>query len=37
MAANARLLAKPHAAQDIVDLIEGVALRGADSSGSTRE
>jgi UDP-N-acetylglucosamine--N-acetylmuramyl-(pentapeptide) pyrophosphoryl-undecaprenol N-acetylglucosamine transferase len=31
MAANARRLAKPRAVQDIVDLIEGVAIRGAGS------
>ena len=37
MAANARRLAKPRAVQDIVDLIEGVALRGAGSSGSPQE
>jgi UDP-N-acetylglucosamine--N-acetylmuramyl-(pentapeptide) pyrophosphoryl-undecaprenol N-acetylglucosamine transferase len=44
MAANARRLAKPNAAQDIVDMIEGVALRSAGSppagragSGSPRE
>jgi len=37
MAANARRLAKPRAMQDIVDLIEGVALRGAGSSGSPQE
>ena len=33
MSANARRLAKPRAVQDIVDLIEGVALG---SAGSTR-
>jgi UDP-N-acetylglucosamine--N-acetylmuramyl-(pentapeptide) pyrophosphoryl-undecaprenol N-acetylglucosamine transferase len=37
MAANARRLAKPRAVQDIVDLIEGVALRGAGSTGSPQE
>jgi UDP-N-acetylglucosamine--N-acetylmuramyl-(pentapeptide) pyrophosphoryl-undecaprenol N-acetylglucosamine transferase len=37
MAANARRLAKPRAVQDIVDLIEGVALRGAGTTGSPRE
>jgi UDP-N-acetylglucosamine--N-acetylmuramyl-(pentapeptide) pyrophosphoryl-undecaprenol N-acetylglucosamine transferase len=34
MAANARRLAKPRAVQDIVDLVEGVALRGAATTGS---
>jgi len=37
MAANARRLAKPRAVQDIVDLIEGVALRGANTTGSPQE
>jgi UDP-N-acetylglucosamine--N-acetylmuramyl-(pentapeptide) pyrophosphoryl-undecaprenol N-acetylglucosamine transferase len=37
MAVNARRLAKPHAAQDIVDMIEGVTLRGAASAGGTQE
>jgi UDP-N-acetylglucosamine--N-acetylmuramyl-(pentapeptide) pyrophosphoryl-undecaprenol N-acetylglucosamine transferase len=44
MAANARRLAKPNAARDIVDMIEGVALRSAGSppagravTGSPRE
>ena len=37
MAANARRLAKPRAVQDIVDLIEGVALRGAGTTGSPQE
>jgi len=36
-AANARRLAKPRAVQDIVDLIEGVALRGANTTGSPQE
>ena len=36
-AANARRLAKPRAVQDIVDLIEGVALRGAGTTGSPQE
>jgi UDP-N-acetylglucosamine--N-acetylmuramyl-(pentapeptide) pyrophosphoryl-undecaprenol N-acetylglucosamine transferase len=37
MAANARRLAKPRAVQDIVDLIETVALRGAGSTWSPQE
>jgi UDP-N-acetylglucosamine--N-acetylmuramyl-(pentapeptide) pyrophosphoryl-undecaprenol N-acetylglucosamine transferase len=37
MAANARRLAKPRAVQDIVDLIEGAALRGANTTGSPQE
>jgi len=36
MAANARRLAKPRAVHDIVDLIEGVARRGAGSTGSAQ-
>jgi UDP-N-acetylglucosamine--N-acetylmuramyl-(pentapeptide) pyrophosphoryl-undecaprenol N-acetylglucosamine transferase len=36
MAANARRLAKPNAARDIVDMIEGVALRGAGSPPAGR-
>jgi UDP-N-acetylglucosamine--N-acetylmuramyl-(pentapeptide) pyrophosphoryl-undecaprenol N-acetylglucosamine transferase len=36
MAANARRLAKPRAVHDIVDLIEGVAGRGAGSTGSVQ-
>jgi hypothetical protein len=32
MAANARRLAKPHAVQEIVNLIEGAALGGAAST-----
>ena len=36
MAANARRLAKPHAAQDIVDMIEWVALRSAGSPPAAR-
>ena len=34
MAASARRLAKPYAVQAIVNLIEGVALGGADSAFS---
>ena len=36
MAANARRLAKPRAVHDIVDLIEGVARRGAGFTGSAQ-
>jgi hypothetical protein len=37
MAASARRLSKPHAVQDIVNLIEGVAWGSAVSTGNARE